>query len=258
MSRTLLMLSLLMLIVGSLSFLKYQQEFVLHHTGGTPVEVLVAARDIPIGEPVRDEWLSTRSIPRSYVEERHIPVSSRREVIGLPLSQSVRAGEAILRTDVSALSNASRTLASVIPPGLRAQNVMVSQYSTFGGLLRPGDHVDAILSVGLDPYQARATVLFENLLVLAVTGLMNEAPSENPLMRVRNGGVTLEVTVEQSAAFATAVRGGDVILILRSPHDIETEPQRADIVLDDLLTRERWARYQHRSVVEYSGPPPTL
>ena len=74
MNRTLLLLSAALLAGGILVFWMYQQQFRVEHGGGPTVEVVSALVDIELGQPVRAEWLGTKEIPQSYLEERHIPV----------------------------------------------------------------------------------------------------------------------------------------------------------------------------------------
>jgi len=170
MSRTLLLISAALLVGGLFLFWLYKEEFRARETGGPPVAVLAAARDIELGQPIRQEWLTTKEIPQNYVEERHLPASAARDLVGLPLAQTVRAGEAILRTDLSTISDARRTLSGSIPAGMRAVTVLARPTSTFGGLLRPGDRVDVLVTVGTRELQEtwRQAVVLENVLVLAV------------------------------------------------------------------------------------------
>src|SRR5690606_30187528 len=93
MNRTLLLASVALLVAGFLSFWMYQQQYRVEHGGGPTIEVVSALIDIPLGQPVRAEWLTTEEIPQSYLEERHIPATSMRDLVGLPLAQSVLAGE---------------------------------------------------------------------------------------------------------------------------------------------------------------------
>ncbi len=226
------------LIIGGLFifFYVYTGAFVETETGGAPIEVLVALEDIPLGEPVRAEWITTRELPQTYVEDRHLMASAMRELIGLPLAQSVHAGECILRTDLSPLSDARRTLSGSIPTGLRAMTIQAFQTALFGGLLRPGDHVDVIVTVG-DPQilnMGRTAVVLENVTVLAVGQEVHADGPQQPRTvqeaqdrSVRMGqasNVTLEITMEQSALLAQARNQGQVFLALRSPTDTATSP----------------------------------
>jgi pilus assembly protein CpaB len=140
----------------------YREAYIADETGGTPIPVLVAFIDIPIGVPVRDEWLAIREIPEAYVEDRHITVEMRREIVGLPLAQAVNTGEALLRTDLSPLSDARRTLSSAVPPGMRA----ITPPPRHVGLLQPVGWT--CCSVGeFETPAGRGVVVLENVLPTA-------------------------------------------------------------------------------------------
>lgn len=262
MNRTLLILSAALLIAGFLVFWMYQQQFRAEEAGGPTHEVVAALIDIELGQPVRAEWLTTKEIPRSYLEERHIPASGMRDLIGLPLAQAVRAGEAVLRTDLSSLSDARRTLSGTIPPGQRAVTIMARPTSTFGGLLRPGDRVDVLLSVGNRelPDTWRQVVVLENILVLAVGQEFEvrdavEAPttggSRGDTREVRFGratNITLQVSVEQGALLTIARQRGGLSLLLRNPNDIQVGRAHPDIFAADVLEAPRRARFLRRTV----------
>jgi pilus assembly protein CpaB len=237
MNRNILAASFALIFGGLFLFFSvYTSAYQETETGGLPVEVLVALEDIPLGEPVRAEWVTTRELPQTYVEDRHLLASSMRELIGLPLAQSVHAGECILSTDLSPLSDARRTLSGSIPAGLRAMTIQAFQTALFGGLLRPGDHVDVIVTVG-DPqilHMGRTAVVLENVTVLAVGQEVHadgpEAPrtvAEAQDRSVRLGqasNVTLEITMAQSALLAQSRNQGSIFLALRNPTDNQTSP----------------------------------
>jgi pilus assembly protein CpaB len=248
------------LILGGLFifFGVYTDAFQATETGGTPVSVIVALEDIPLGEPVAAEWLTTRDIPRTYVEDRHIPATDMRELIGLPLAQSVHAGEAVLRTDLSPLSDSRRTLSGSIPAGMRALTIQAFQTALFAGLLRPGDHVDVLVTVGdpAIPAQGRTAVVLENVMVLAVGQEVHATGPEQPATvaqaqdrSVRMGqasNVTLEVTIEQSALLAQARNRGSIFLALRSPLDQLTNPAGyADVGPADVADPARRWHFQN-------------
>jgi pilus assembly protein CpaB len=259
MNRTLLILSGALLVGGFFSFWLYQQQFRADETGGAMVPVVAAAIDIDLGVPVRAEWLTTKEIPQSYIEDRHLRGSAMRDLVGLPLAQSVHAGEAILRTDLSTLSDSRRTLSGTVPQGQRATTIMVRPTSTFGGLLRPGDRVDVLLTVGSRelPDTWRQVVILENILVLAlgqefeVREAVGSVTGRGDSQEVRFGratNITLQVTVEQGGIITIARQRGSMSLLLRNPNDIRVDTQHPDILAADILDPARRARFLRRTV----------
>ncbi|MBX3274714.1 MAG: Flp pilus assembly protein CpaB [Sandaracinaceae bacterium] len=249
MNRTLLILSGALLAAGVAFFVVYADAYVEEETGGARVLVVAAALDIPFGRPMQREWLRTEELPQSYVEDRHIRASELRTLVGVPLAQSVRSGEAILRTDVSVLSDQQRTLSAEIPHGSRAMAIEAQQESSHAGLLRPGDRVDAILILGDRRVtdSGRAVVVAQNLLVLAVgQSLQSEFDDD----RDRPGQyftarVSLEVDLEEAQRLTIARQQGRLRLLLRNPNDateLAAPPEVLEPHLLDRARRQSWLR----------------
>lgn len=251
MKRTPLLASVALILGGMVVMYLYQEQFRIERSGGPPVDVVMAAQDIPFGEPVRAEWLATRSLPRDYVEDRHILANRIRDLIGLPLAQSVRGGEAIMRTDLSPLSDQQRTLSGEIPQGSRAITILATQTSSFNGLLRPGDHVDVILTIG-DPLRAEGwhnALLLENVAVLAVGRQLHEEETDEGRRGYRLGAttsVTLEVTFEQGALITQAQQEGRIQLTLRNGNDMSERGTRFELQTADFDVPERRERFLFR------------
>ena len=265
MNRTMLMLSAALFVGGLVVFGLYTDAYTQAATGGVMVEVLAAGQDIDLGEPVRAEWLTTKALPQGLVEDRHLFASAARDLIGLPLAQSVHAGEAILRTDLSPLSDSRRTLSGNIPAGQRAVTVITTSTSTFGGLLRPGDRVDVLLTAGdvMIPASWRAVFVLENVLVLAVgQNVQDHSSDEQREVRlIIATNVTLQLTLDQSAMIAQArlIPRAHLHLFLRNPNDIEVSPTgRPDLVAQDVLDPARRVRFLRRVAVARTAPPPPL
>jgi pilus assembly protein CpaB len=248
MMRVPLLSSLALVLGGLVVVYLYQEQFRLERSGGPAVEVVTATQDIPFGEPIRAEWLGTKTLPRDYVEERHLLANNLRDLLGMPLAQSVRAGEAIMRTDLSPFSDHQRTLSGEVPQGGRAITVLATSTSAFNGLLRPGDHVDLVLTIG-DPLHAEGwhnTLLLENVAVLAVGRVLQEEETEEGRRGYRLGqttSVTLEVTFEQGAMITQAQQDGRLQLLLRNGSDVTERGSRLELVsadIDDPTRRERF------------------
>ncbi len=251
MKRTPLLASVALIIGGIIVLFLYQEQYTIERSGGPTVEVVIAARDIAFGEPVRAEWLATKELPRDYVEDRHILSTRLRDLIGLPLAQSVRMNETILRTDLSPLSDQQRTLSGEIPAGSRAMTIMASQTSSFNGLLRPGDHVDVVLTIG-DPLHADGwhnALLLENVTVLAVGRQLHEEETDEGRRGYRLGQtttVTLQVSIEEGALLAQAQHDGRIQLMLRNGNDVAERGTRFELHVADFEQAERRERFLFR------------
>lgn len=249
MNRTLLILAGALLAGGIALFYLYQQAYVQEETGGQRVLVVTAAVDIPFGAPMRANWLTVKEVPQSYVEDRHIRISDLRSLVGVPLAQSVRAGEAVLRTDLSTLSDRQRTLSGEIPPGKRAISIDAQPESSHAGLLRPGDRVDVLLTVGDHriPDSGRTVVVAQNLLVLAVGRAVQWEwdDDRNNAQRQYTAQISLEVGLEDAQRLALARREGLLRILLRNPNDVsdlEAPPEIREAHLGEALHRADWLR----------------
>lgn len=220
--RTALITATLAMSVGVVALVLYQERFERNASGGDPVPVLVAAQDIPLGTVLSDEMLGIRNLPESYVEPRHIPASESERVLGLRVSSAVRATESLLWTDL-ANSEQRRDLSSLVQEGMRAFTIRADGTSSFGGLLRPGDRVDVLLTID-NGNESQTAPIAQNLLVLAAGQDTGGRPvGTAPATRSADvNQITLSVTLEQSQTLALGQQRGDISLVLRNPDDIRT------------------------------------
>ncbi len=261
MSRTLLIASGALIVAGGVFFSLYMDAYIRDETGGERVLVVVARQDIPFGEPMQLSWLATRELPQRYVEDRHLRASDVRRLIGVPLANSVRAGEAVLRTDLSVLSDLERTLSGEIPAGRRALSFAARPESSHAGLLRPGDRVDVLLVIAgaREPGTGRAIVVAQNLLVLSVANAMVAQwdESRNRPSQGFNTEVSLEVGLEQAQVLTLARRQGDLRVVLRNGSDASIVERPNDVLEPDLMLHERRQGWLRRfALVERPAAPP--
>lgn len=179
--------------------------------GGPKQPVLVLLGDLPAGTALEREQLATRELPQAYLESRHVPARQLNEVIGLRLALPVRAREALLWTDLASLRPAPRTLASLVPLGMRALSLN-ARAGALDALLAPGDRVDVLLA----QEGTAATTVAEDLLVLAIGGSLGGGQES----RGRSGDVTLSASPEQSRSLVAAEQRGSLRLVLRHPDDV--------------------------------------
>src|SRR6185369_7416458 len=137
------------------------------------VGYFVAARPLPRGTMARDEDFTVRSVPPERVPAGAI-LETPDSKAGLPGSlvrKFVDAGKPITLDDI--LRPRDRGfLASVLAPDSRAISVKVDEESGVAGLIRPGDHVDVVLTQVFekaDPaLRALSETVLSNVRVIAI------------------------------------------------------------------------------------------
>ena len=143
--------------------------------------VVVAKLRIPPRTVMTAEMVDIKQVRK---EDKHPNAySSVNEVVGKTTKQSITAGEDVLSTKFFGDREESG-LAFIIPEGMRAVSVSVSELSASGGMIVPGDHVD-IIAIGHASLEkgtevspdgrtvtfseiSKATVALQNVEVLAI------------------------------------------------------------------------------------------
>jgi len=204
------------MIVGAVCLLLYMQRFEREASGGALIPIVAARQELLLGTELTEAMLVVREVPERYVEGRHVQARDLQRILGIPVTSEVHAGESVLWTD---LANAEqrRDLSALVRPGLRAVTIAADPRATFGGLLRPGDRVDVLVTTERGEQQVTTTIL-QNVLVLA-TG-RDTGGGRREEAETRAGQVTLGVTLDQGQTIATADAEGTLTLVLRHPADI--------------------------------------
>ncbi|MGE0790763.1 MAG: Flp pilus assembly protein CpaB [Sandaracinaceae bacterium] len=237
-------------VAGLVMLLLYMQRFEAEASGGTPERIIVTTQEIPLGTPVREDMLGVRELPHNYVEARHIPASEASRIIGVRVRSGVAADEALLWTDLATTSEQQRDLSGLVRNGMRAITIRADVSASFGGLLRPGDRVDALLTVRREDETHVTIPLLQNLLVLA-SGRDTGAPVRPGDRSQTHAGsvtqVTLSVTLEQAQVIALAQEQGNLTLALRNPEDIRVVENAPPTTTADIIEPERRIRIQQRA-----------
>lgn len=197
-------------------------------------EVLTTTIDLHRGDVVSADHLGRMRIlgkPPSGV------LTDPRSAEFLVAVTDVPAGEMILRGALSA-TPAAAGLAALVPAGMRAIALRVSDEIAVGDFLRPGDHADLVAVFG--PSSAagagagsEARIVLQDVMVLTAGNLVSDPPAAAaPQLRkprdIRE--VTLAVTPEQVAKIALIRSVATYYLALRNDHDkTRLAPVTADL-----------------------------
>ena len=227
MNRNALLAATGVAIIALASVGLYMKKFELEAAGGNPVEILMVTGDVSLGEPLTIQFLATRQLPEAYVEDRHILAADRERILGIRTSTQLRANQSLLWTDLTTNSGSQRELSGLLREGMRAFTVKANSASSLGGMLRPGDRVDVILTAQRpNDFNIVSVGLLQNLLVLAVgldTGGPDQAVAGNSVPHTARSGVdvTIAVTMEQATMIVHGKDRGELLLVLRNPEDVE-------------------------------------
>ncbi|MGC1509176.1 Flp pilus assembly protein CpaB [Ketobacter sp.] len=178
------------------------------------IEVVVAKRDLKLGDTVNTETASIRKIPKIYVPGEAISPGQFSQIEGMPIVHPVRSGEPILAVHISQAK--VEGLSSLLKEGERAITIPVSTQDTFSGFLSPGDTIDLMITLK-DGEDTRTVPLAQNLRVLATgSDLDDGVPDES---QRRYSEITLGVSPLYATRLIHAQSVGDITLLMRRPED---------------------------------------
>lgn len=188
----------------------------------TMTEVVVAKRDLDVGETVSADSMAARRVPAEYVSGTAVRPGQFEGFVGARLSAPMRSGEVLLQGTIVGADVA--TFSAKIRPGIRALTIAVDEINSVSGMLQPGDRIDLLLTArppGSNAAQLlpEATApLMQGLLVLA-TGRQVRPGGEDSRLGRGFTTITVEVTPEQAQRLIVAQRGGKLTATLRHPDD---------------------------------------
>lgn len=206
------------------------QSTVVETVEVSETKVLVAARDLMIGDVVTVDDLEWADWPEDNVVEGYLTEESSPEAIEEWAGTVVRIPmfelEPILTKKLVAKGDTG-TMAALVKPGMRAISVEISTESASGGFILPNDYVDVIMTyqmtfVGPDGAPAEQTTsetILHNVRVLAIDQIhTKDSETEGPY-QVGNTA-TLEVNNKEAELIALAERKGRLTLSLRPWSDV--------------------------------------
>ena len=192
-------------------------------------DVLVAAREIPLGARVGagdlrwQAWPRTAVTPAFTVKTRNPDAMT--DLKGALARGGLLPGEPVTPGKLVTAATAG-FMAARLSDGMRAVSIRISPETGAGGFILPGDRVDVILTRerGGDSGRGRdflSDTIFTNVRVLAIDQAFGEAGKEGDKVAVGKTA-TLELTPQQAETLARAQAMGEIALSLRSLADTAT------------------------------------
>lgn len=196
------------------------------------VKVVVAGRDIALGQILESQMLTTIDWPRASVPKGVF--TNMADLISAPGGEPRRARRAIDTGELILVSRVSEfgekvTIVQSLGEGHRAMAIEVAAETAVGGFVTPGDFVDVVLTHGRNETLGAVTIL-QNIRVIGVDQSSDERADAPEIART----VTLEVSPEQGQRLALAQQAGTLSLSLRTEAVVVDEPLTS-IRLSDLL-----------------------
>jgi len=186
------------------------------------VEILVAKDDLVPGSFVLKEKLQWQEWPEDALNDRMLKKGDvdKEHFAGSVVRSRIPAGQPLLPSAVVKAGERG-FLAAVLAPGMRAVTVPISAASGVGGFVFPGDKVDLLVSIKLEPVgedkENRPDIDFTQTLLSDVRVLGKDQMAEQVEGEAKVAKtVTLEVTPKQAEMIALSNRIGKMSLALRS------------------------------------------
>lgn len=192
-------------------------------------DVLVAARDIPLGARVGAGDLRWQAWPRGAVTPAFVVKARTPEAMaefkGAMARSAVLAGEPVTPGKLVTAATAG-FMAARLGDGMRAVSVSISPETGAGGFILPGDRVDVILTRERRDDSGRgqeflSDTVLTNVRVLAIDQAFGDGDGDGEKVAVGKTA-TLELTPGQAETLARAQAMGEIVLSLRSLADMAT------------------------------------
>lgn len=218
------------------------------------IKLLVASRNMKVGEEIKSADISTVDIPENSLPEGII--NDRKSIEDMYVREPIITGEPFRPERLAQWEEL--TLSFSIPDGMRALSVFVNENSVFSNQLRVGDKVDVIGNYTIkikdgdnDKEIKLSNTIIQNVEVLAVgsdrvrhnTGENSESSDETRLPRA----ITLCVYPEEAEKLAYTSAFAGFVIALRGNKDDEFV-ETPGIIIEDLIPLNRFG-----VLIDYMG-----
>lgn len=192
------------------------------------VPVVAAKATIPARTKITPDMIYIKEVPEAAVHAR--TARKAEHVVGLFTKHEILEGEPIVMDRLFG-ENEPVGLASSVPRDKRAVTIPVNEVVGVAGFVKPGDHVDVVLTVsGNEETGDIAFTVLEDVEVLAVA---QDTEDKNQGKAKVSTSVTLAVTPAEAEKLALAEEMGNLRLALRPL--VASVSKSSGIVARDLL-----------------------
>ncbi len=192
-------------------------------------QVVVALREIPSRKPIEEGDLAMRSVPIDPTNETAFTRID--EVLGRVSAVPIATGQLVTRTMLASASSGQTF--SILEPGasfdpngpdLRAVSVSVPDDRAVAGILAPGQRVDLIVTLAINPELGPTPAPSASPADVAIPGPSTKVTFQMLTILARNGAIYILradlVTAEKISELTAA--GGQFTLVLRPDEDGRT------------------------------------
>ena len=217
--------------------------------GREPVQVLVAAQDIPESTGITEEMLALMNRPADSIQPHAIanPGDAIGKIAVVPIYQSEQILDSKLQRPQQIASLSAKT-----PAGKRAITLAVDPITGVGGFIHPGDFVDVLGMFQIptpDGKQVPITItLLQRVSVLA-TG--RSAAAQPGVEAGAADSLTLALTPEETELILFARAQGQIQFSLRPKTDSAVVAEVQPMTIDKLI-----AHILGPSAIQAPPPPP--
>jgi pilus assembly protein CpaB len=177
-------------------------------------EVVIAAKPLDVGVTVKPDDVRLQKVSVEYFPKGAF--TKIEEVIDRPVVNKILLDEPVLEGRL-AVRGSGLGLAPIIPVGMRAVSVRVSDVAGVAGFVLPGLRVDVLVTGRPDGTEGTiTTTCLQNILVLSAGQTIQ---SDGRGQAINTPTVTLLVTPQQAETLTLAGNEGRIQLVLRNSSD---------------------------------------
>ncbi|MEM5428883.1 Flp pilus assembly protein CpaB [Cupriavidus oxalaticus] len=210
-------LMLLIALVAGVAAVVSASRWLVQQSSSSIRQVVVAANDLNLGQPLNGSQLQLVSWPAGSVPPGSF--QDLKALEGRVIRTSLQRGEPVLDAKLAPIGTKGG-LSAVINDGKRAITVRVNDVVGVAGFALPGNYVDVIVNTNEEARNTQnsniSKIVLEKILVLAVAQQVSRDDTQPKVVNA----VTLEVTPEQAEKLDVARSVGTLSLVLRNQMDV--------------------------------------